>query len=437
MVIDSQDNDIGQYAVIRIQLNELNEKHSKRRDKSGNDLHHDGNEDAHKRTEDSVHLTQLRSWCRRFCKLGDELTVLSGQWMEVPGNGDTDEDRIHRRFVVTMSTIDEADRAIQVTSRQRLTTVQWQAHQQRYLPTMEPNKKRKLPTTKASSDVVVHTTRTSTTTTTTTTTTSDDSAKVRHGSTPKRQQATELANFLVDVVAKKITPRGNSGTNGVAKPTEQPLISKDTIDFLNQGSGVIDAAGGSGHVSMALGMAGVRSTVVDPREAVGKLPGRDRKVWKRAMKNKRSVLPTPIGNVDDPASLICRPVVQYDSLRAWFGARPDGTDTQFREQNDPVPVCDDKHDLLKSCQAIVALHPDEATEFVVDAAVKRRVPFAVVPCCVFGRLFPGRRMPQTGAPVATYDDFLTYLMNKDPAIQRSTLNFDGANQVLWANFVKR
>lgn len=41
--------------------------------------------------------------------------------------------------------------------------------------------------------------------------------------------------------------------------------------FFKKGTGVIDAAGGSGHVSLGLGQYGIRSTVVDPRPNVGKL----------------------------------------------------------------------------------------------------------------------------------------------------------------------
>jgi hypothetical protein len=50
----------------------------------------------------------------------------------------------------------------------------------------------------------------------------------------------------------------------------------------------------------------------------------------------------------------------------------------------------------------------EATEPIVDWAVRARVPLAVVPCCVFGRLFPDRRR-RDGAPVTSYDDFVGYL----------------------------
>ena len=48
-------------------------------------------------------------------------------------------------------------------------------------------------------------------------------------------------------------------------------------------SGVADIAGGSGHVSLAFALAGVPSTVVDPRATVGCLPGRDQKVLRQAL----------------------------------------------------------------------------------------------------------------------------------------------------------
>ena len=37
---------------------------------------------------------------------------------------------------------------------------------------------------------------------------------------------------------------------------------------------------------------------------------------------------------------------------------------------------------------LVGLHPDEATEAIVDCALANRKPFAVVPCCVFPRCPP-------------------------------------------------
>jgi len=47
--------------------------------------------------------------------------------------------------------------------------------------------------------------------------------------------------------------------------------------------------------------------------------------------------------------------------------------------------------LLADAHFVVGLHPDEATEAIVDGALRHRRPFAVVPCCVFAKLFPNRR----------------------------------------------
>ena len=44
------------------------------------------------------------------------------------------------------------------------------------------------------------------------------------------------------------------------------------------------------------------------------------------------------------------------------------------------------------CDVVVGLHPDEATDAIVDAALAARKPFAVVPCCVFPSAFPHRRL---------------------------------------------
>lgn len=129
---------------------------------------------------------------------------------------------------------------------------------------------------------------------------------------------------------------------------------------------IIDAAGGAGHVSLALALRGIHSTVVDPRPNVGKLPGRDRKALKKAL----SCIKSNGEIAKSPTDTIFRKAVPFSTYRAWFGTRPNGIDPVFREgftidDKDPtkLPICsmcsDDQ--LLPSCTAIVALHPDEAT----------------------------------------------------------------------------
>ena len=87
--------------------------------------------------------------------------------------------------------------------------------------------------------------------------------------------------------------------------------------------------------------------------------------------------------------------------------------------------------LLKNCSAVVALHPDEATGAVVDWAVRMRKPFVVVPCCVFGRLFPERLTPD-GTVVSTREELIGWLVAKHSAIRTAVLAFSGgSNTAVW------
>eukprot|EP00961_Rhodomonas_salina_P052194 700656-Rhodomonas_salina.1 len=69
---------------------------------------------------------------------------------------------------------------------------------------------------------------------------------------------------------------------------------------------------------------------------------------------------------------------------------------------------------LLAASVLVGMHPDQATEPLVDFCLGSGKPFAVVPCCVFATLFPGRRFrppprrPQPPAPSASAPDCLLY-----------------------------
>jgi len=85
--------------------------------------------------------------------------------------------------------------------------------------------------------------------------------------------------------------------------------------------------------------------------------------------------------------------------------------------------------LVRQSTMLVGLHPDECTEDILDAALLTNKPAAIIPCCVFASLFPERKL-KNGAPVCSYDDFLSYLMEKDHRIKRFELPFEGKNQAL-------
>ena len=91
------------------------------------------------------------------------------------------------------------------------------------------------------------------------------------------------------------------------------------------------------------------------------------------------------------------------------------------------------------------MHPDEATEPIVDAALADGKPFAILPCCVaplcvsLTRPLPPplqqanpHRRTAVGLPVISYEQYLDYLQAKHPAIRRARLaKFEGRNVVLW------
>jgi len=98
----------------------------------------------------------------------------------------------------------------------------------------------------------------------------------------------------------------------------------------------------------------------------------------------------------------------------------------------PLPSALELHSALRECSAVVGMHPDAATEPIVDFALAAGKPFAVVPCCVFAVDFPSRRGPE-GAPVDTHGAFVRYLQAKAPErIRLATLPFEGKNIVVYS-----
>lgn len=79
------------------------------------------------------------------------------------------------------------------------------------------------------------------------------------------------------------------------------------------------------------------------------------------------------------------------------------------------------------------MHPDEATEPIMQAANKYGKPFCIVPCCVFAAQFSSRRYRTPDgaqAPVQTYDELVSYLAEHGRAT-KAQLPFDGRNLVVF------
>ena len=140
---------------------------------------------------------------------------------------------------------------------------------------------------------------------------------------------------------------------------------------------IADVAGGRGGVSFHLYQLGYAATIIDKRDA--HLPGQmQRKLRKQSVEQGRLVeIPRVVERVQ-----------QVD---------------------------------LRSFDLIVALHPDEATEHVIRAAIEHGKDFAVVPCCVF---------PMDGVK-RNKEEWKEYLISLSPDIMTTSLPIQGDNVVLY------
>jgi hypothetical protein len=93
----------------------------------------------------------------------------------------------------------------------------------------------------------------------------------------------------------------------------------------------------------------------------------------------------------------------------------------------------DTRALFQQSALVIGMHPDQATEPIVDACLSANKPFAVVPCCVFPEENLQRRT-QDGLEVRSITQFVDYLVAKDPKgrVQTTTLpDVPGRNTVVY------
>lgn len=244
-------------------------------------------------------------------------------------------------------------------------------------------------------------------------------------------------------------------------------------ELLTTGEGVLDVAGGAGALAFELAVRrGINTTVVDPRmlrldasqqrtvrylqsQPAARVPvaregaavdgrngGEMRK--QRAGSDPKAHLPLPLNGWGShfPAH----------AESAWVvGERGGHGDVKSRRVivRHLGELFDDDFVLTRSatwsgCSLVVGMHPDEATEAIVDLALQHGKPFAVVPCCVFWRSNQHRMLRQAGddaaadgegssSTVKSWSQFCDYLQAKAPnIIRRAELPMRGRNVVLFS-----
>ena len=200
-------------------------------------------------------------------------------------------------------------------------------------------------------------------------------------------------------------PKEDIHCNGAAHKKERTkifvnwLLETYGFDYLNSGTGVIDIAGGKGAISWELQcIRKIKCSLVDPRTV--NLSGKQKKYLRK-------------NNIE-----------KFDHYQvALHDPESDSEAVAMLEMNS----------LFQNCSLIIGMHPDEATDSIVQYAVFYNKPFAIIPCCVYAELFPNRQI--CGQPVLTYESLLDYIQYQVAHnVHRTSLPFQGRNLVLFRHY---
>ncbi|KAF9438172.1 hypothetical protein BGZ76_009379 [Entomortierella beljakovae] len=228
------------------------------------------------------------------------------------------------------------------------------------------------------------------------------------------------------------------------------LVNKFGVEYLNSGSGVLDVAGGKGEISLFLThMFGIRSTVVEPNVR------RDKSYRRRNLmdiiKKQMDIEAGGDGQYFrdfKPSAVKAADTIEPDTKLDYEQSEAERLKERRRQKKldeaqfevPRISTLLDEHfaethgSTLEGASAIIGMHPDQATEPIVDMALKHGKPFVVVPCCVFACDNPHRRLLNDGE-VNTTLDFIQYLTEKaiisGASVSREFLPFDGMNIVVF------
>ncbi len=272
------------------------------------------------------------------------------------------------------------------------------------------------------------------------------------------------------------------------------LIDKYGVDFLNAGSGVVDVAGGKGELAFELiNLNGVAATVIDPRHVdctrcVKKLR---HGIYTRNPLYSKYITMKPLDvatfpkhvkiffdrgmiewfrtydrskQIEDVGAVKLRECTEYFQKGLEFANNKIlvGESSKFQEYKrgvskeqmrlkplssmDPATLDSDStlphphqihsdseaYYILRHSSLLVGLHPDQATEYIIDFALENRKKFAVIPCCVCSKDFQNRVDKETGNAIKKYEAFIQYLCKKDSTIKQCQIGgLSGRNIVLY------
>lgn len=196
---------------------------------------------------------------------------------------------------------------------------------------------------------------------------------------------------------------------------------------------VLDIAGGAGELSLLLALNGIRCRLIDPMEEETLTETQQRQLLVAA-----SAASAAQGGADSAASAVAAAAAGdgcNDSARAQHTVEPFERLFEVFKHTPPVdqPAVPDARARrqMHGASFVLGLHPDEASECIVDAAIAAQIPFAVVPCCCRANLFPNCRL-EDGSRVTTTVHLCEYLLEKHPAIRATSLPMAGKNRLLYA-----
>ena len=199
----------------------------------------------------------------------------------------------------------------------------------------------------------------------------------------------------------------------------------DRLKGGKHGTGVCDIAGGRGLIALELTLNyNIQSILIEPKPLNLNSTSRKRiKKWYKKHDNDhedivsstKTNLINNAHNVPKKDTSMTIPIVH---LQSEFYCIESGLNT------------DEVMQAVEGCSVLLAMHPDQATGAVVEAAIKLGKPFAIVPCCVFARQFPERFTP-SGSVVSSYEDLCDWIQAQHADIRRDILPFHGRNVVLY------